>query len=224
MRLEEQFLSLQRVLDIFALIDVLLRSADHGNVAKAERVDLPIDDIDARCAIVHQIHLREHPNGPLTVWIDLPRQLQRVRVRNIIIGWRDSHDYRVFRLNVLQGHLLYLLLDVLGLLANGHLGQARQVNHQQIDHLGRVDHQMNRHLGNVLVVSADPLRVTLDFFADLVEVVVPLALLVRELRKFFWNVWGVEELNLYRSPGDNIVPSRQKVPADNSLEHTALSG
>ena len=81
--------------------------------------------------------------GIKTFRINLPGQVQAIRVGKISVGGRHGEHNGIFLGNELEAHVSDLEFNVLGLSLNGHLGHARQINQGQIQHTRRVDLQIN---------------------------------------------------------------------------------
>ena len=71
--------------------------------------------------MIHEIQLCKDTDGPLAHGVDMAGQLQSFRVDEIDVGGGDSEDDTVGLRNVLGDEVSRLLLDIGGLVANGHL-------------------------------------------------------------------------------------------------------
>jgi len=76
----------------------------------------------------HKINLGQDTYRPRPLRIDLSRQLQSIRVRQILVTRRDRQNDTTRLRNILQQHIPDLLLDILRLITNGHFGHTRQIN------------------------------------------------------------------------------------------------
>ena len=76
----------------------------------------------------HEIYLSQDTYRPRSFRINFSRQLQPVRVCQILITRRDRQNDTTRLRNILQEHIPDLLLDILRLIANRHLGHTRQVD------------------------------------------------------------------------------------------------
>ena len=88
-------------------------------------------------ANLHQVNLGQNTDCSLTIRVDLPRHLETVRVRQIRIrrgGGKD--DTRGFR-DILEQHIANLLLDILRLVTNGHLGKTGKIDQRQCQDVWR---------------------------------------------------------------------------------------
>lgn len=79
------------------------------------------------CGISIQRHLLF-----FTVWVDLAGHLQGLRRGHVRVGRGDGQDDAVWVGDVLQDEISYLNLDVLRLIANGHLTGGSE-RHQQTE-------------------------------------------------------------------------------------------
>ena len=69
-----------------------------------------------------------------TLRIDLLGQLEGIRVGQVHVGRGDGKDEAAFPADELQDHVLDLVLNILGLVPHGHLGDAWQVDEGQVQH------------------------------------------------------------------------------------------
>ena len=76
----------------------------------------------------HKIDLGQDTYRPRSLRIDFSRQLQTVRVRQILITRRDRQNDTARLRNILQQHIPDLFLDILRLITNGHFGHTRQID------------------------------------------------------------------------------------------------
>lgn len=77
-RLEESVLGLKSISNLLACEDVFLRARDDANVAQPERVDLPLDDVDAVGTFVHEIDFGEDTDRSLALGVDPPCEFQSI--------------------------------------------------------------------------------------------------------------------------------------------------
>ena len=126
--LKERPLMLESVRNRLLILDIPLPSVDYRDVTQSQRNDAPSQDVDDIGSFVHQIHLCEHTDCPLTLGINLSRQLQTVGVGQIGVRSCDSQDDGVGLGDVLEHHVADLPLDVAGLVADGDLRQTGEVD------------------------------------------------------------------------------------------------
>lgn len=69
-----------------------------------------------------------------TVRVDLLGDLQSVRSGKVSVGWSDSQDETCFLGDELEQHVFNLRLNVNRLVSHRNLGQARQVDHSDVQH------------------------------------------------------------------------------------------
>mmetsp|Transcript_160689 Transcript_160689/g.390342 ORF Transcript_160689/g.390342 Transcript_160689/m.390342 type:complete len:229 (-) Transcript_160689:13-699(-) len=193
-----------------------------------------IERIGAR---VHQIHLGEHANCAGALRIDLERHLERIRVGDVSVRRSHGKDHRRGVRDVLAAHRTNLCLDICGLISHRHLGDARQVNHRQVQHMGRVDLQVDGLLRDALVAPGRALRLALDLRADFGKISKARSRQVREFAPLLaLNVGGqglvllrrsiagnVEQLQHQGPPRHHAHSTRQEIAADDGLEHAALA-
>lgn len=180
---EEVALGLQRQRDVLAAFDVLLRAIDDADVAAAQRQQPILQDVAGVGALVHQVQLGDDADRPDALRIDLLGQLQRIGVGQIGVGRRHRQYQARVLANELEDHRLDLGLDVDRLVADRHLCQARQIDQRQIEHVRRVDAQIDRNVGDSLVAAGDAVRFGLDLLADFDKVHELFALAVQKFAK-----------------------------------------
>ena len=132
---EELTLGHEGGLDVLAAVDVLLRTIDDADVAATQRQQAVLEDFARVRAVVHEIELGDDADGAHARRIDLARQLERVRVGQVGVCRRHGQYETIVARHKLQYHALDLLLDVDRLVADRHLGDARQVDQRQVEHL-----------------------------------------------------------------------------------------
>lgn len=131
--LEEVILCGEGILDGLAGEDVFLRATDNANVTESQWVHLALNDIDTVSSLVHQINLCQHANGTFTLGVNPARQLQSVRVRQVLIGRGHSHDNCCAFAGVAVAEVEDLAFDVVGLASLGDFRHTWKVNKGQID-------------------------------------------------------------------------------------------
>jgi len=119
-----------------------------------------------------------------TIRVHLARQVETVRVCQVGVCGRDGEDDCVLLLDVGHAHVADLLLNVLGLVADGHLGHAGQVDQGQVEHVGREDLEADGLVGHALVAAGNLVRVVDNLLAHLAKVEELLAGQVQELGPF----------------------------------------
>lgn len=75
-----------------------------------------------------------HTHQCLTLRVDVFGQLKGVGVGEVTGGRHDGQDEAVFVAHILHDHVPDLVLDVFGLVADGQLGDARQVHQGEVQH------------------------------------------------------------------------------------------
>lgn len=100
----------------------------------------------------------------------MSRKLQRLRIHNVDVGWRDSQDYAVWLGDVLGDEVPCLPLDIRGLVPYRYFGQAGQIDQSQAQHVRRVDLQVDRLPVDTLVAASDPSGFVFDLALDRSEV------------------------------------------------------
>ena len=179
--LEKVLFGLEGRVDGLLVVNVPLSAVDDRDIAETERDDAPSQDVDHIGALVHQIHLGEDADGALALGVHLSGQLQAVRVGEIDVGGGDGQDDGVGLLDVLEDHVSDLALDIAGLVANGHAGQAGKIDEGEVEDVWGVDAQVDGGRGDACVPANLGLGLPADLIPNLVE--------VKELL-----AWDVEEL------------------------------
>mmetsp|Transcript_25173 Transcript_25173/g.56826 ORF Transcript_25173/g.56826 Transcript_25173/m.56826 type:complete len:217 (+) Transcript_25173:1523-2173(+) len=169
MLLEKERFRFQRFSHRLRRINVPLASIHHPDVPVLEGVHLPLQHVSRICPLVHQVQLRQHPDRPAPVRVHHPRHLQPVRVGDVLVGGRHGEDDAVRLLDELSHHGADHLRDVVRLVPNRDLSQAREVNQRQVKHALAVHAQDDGLLRHGLVGSSDLVRLDLDCPAHLVE-------------------------------------------------------
>lgn len=181
MVLEEALLILQGSRNLLLVLNVPLATVDHRNVAQSQGDDSAGQNIDDVGSMIHQIHLCQDTDCPLTLRIHLPSKLQTVRIGQILIRCGDGQDDRVRLLDIFQDHLLDLPLDISGLVSHRHLGQTGQIDQSQGQDLGGVDSQVDGFVGNAQITTSLRIGSSDNLISDLVEVVEFFVLNMEEL-------------------------------------------
>lgn len=140
---EKLALVLQGVRDGTLVLNVSLTSVDDGDIAESEGDDSSSKNVDDIGALVHEVNLGQDTDGPLSLGVNLAGELETVRVGQIGVCGSDGEDDGVGLANLLQNHVLDLLLNVSGLVSNRHLGQAGQIDKGQGEDVGRVDAEVD---------------------------------------------------------------------------------
>ncbi len=118
---EEIRLGLQSLLHGLVSLDILLRPVHDADPAQFQGVDAPRENVERVGAVVHQVDLGEHTNGPPPQGIDMAGELEGFRVDDVDICGGHGEDDAVGLGNVLGYQVPRLLLDVCGLVPDGHL-------------------------------------------------------------------------------------------------------
>lgn len=114
--------------DVLSSFDILLRAIHHANVASSQRQQLIFENVTRICSLIHQIQLSDDTDRADSLWVDLLRQLQSVRVCQIRVGGCDGENQTCFLLDELENHLLDLVLNVNRLIADGDFRETRQID------------------------------------------------------------------------------------------------
>lgn len=186
----------------------------------------------------------------------MSRQLQGLGVNNINVRRRDSKDNAVWLRDILGDKVSCLLLDIAGLVANrylctcqllisqrashcSYLGETREINKSQAQHMWRVYLQVDGLSVDTLVVPGNPRRLVLDFAFHILEVCKLAPWDVMEFSPFALRLdaggcmgymyfasfrcvivaWDVDKLQNEGSPSNYATASGKKVPSDNILQH-----
>ena len=243
--LEEGLLVLECVCDGLLIFDITLPSVHYRNVAQSERNNASSKNVDDVGSLVHQIDFCQHTDGPLTLRIDLARELQTVRVGQIGVGGGDSQDDGVGLADLLQDHFLNLALNIPWLISNRDSCQTGQIDERQGQDVWRVYPQVDGRRRDTCVAACLCLCLANNLVSDLVEVEELLAGNVQELSPLIGvglSIAGLDLLRLdtirlrgavdqledERSSGDDTGASRQAVAGGGQYSTgacpTAVSG
>lgn len=77
-----------------------------------------------------------HIHSFITLWVDLLGDLQSVRVGQVGVGGRDGQDEAALLGDELQQHVADLVLDVVGLVSDGHFGHPGKIDEGEVQHCG----------------------------------------------------------------------------------------
>lgn len=69
-----------------------------------------------------------------TLWVNLLGDLQSVRVGQVSVCRGDGQDEAALLGNELHQHVPDLMLNVVGLVSNGHFGHPRKIDQGQVQH------------------------------------------------------------------------------------------
>mmetsp|Transcript_22946 Transcript_22946/g.33278 ORF Transcript_22946/g.33278 Transcript_22946/m.33278 type:complete len:228 (-) Transcript_22946:605-1288(-) len=110
--LEEPPLPHQALLHVHVAFNVPLPAVHHGHVPAPERDHPVLQHVRGVGPRVHEVQLGQHANGPVSLRIHLPGQLEGIGVRQVGVGRCDCQDNTLGVGNELQAQLPDLVLDV----------------------------------------------------------------------------------------------------------------
>ena len=143
-------------------------------------------------AFIHQVDLRYHADGTITLRIYFSCKFQRVRIGQISSGWRKGENESIGRSGKLLHQVSDLNLNVCWLSLHWHLCETGQVNQCQINDSFRVDHQIDRCISNTLARTSQFICLRHDFLSNKIEISVDLSLFVTEFGIFVrWRFLAV---------------------------------
>mmetsp|Transcript_20856 Transcript_20856/g.52969 ORF Transcript_20856/g.52969 Transcript_20856/m.52969 type:complete len:236 (+) Transcript_20856:1619-2326(+) len=186
-----------------------------------QRVHLPLQHLQSIRPLIHDVNLRDHPDGPLPLRIHVTCDTQGVGVGQVGIGRCDGQDQAVLPLDVPHDKVSDLRLDVCRLVTDRHLGQSRQIDKRQIDHVRRKDLERDCLHIHPLVLAAYAVGILLDLLPDEVKI---LELLIAQVPKLapFSGTRRVLKLQHQRPSGDDASAARQEISPHNGLEDRRL--
>lgn len=82
---EKLFLTLESFFDRDVVDDVLLRAALDTVVSELQWVDTTLQELKSVRSLIHQVDLSDNTDRSFTLWVDLSRKLQSVRVSNVLV-------------------------------------------------------------------------------------------------------------------------------------------
>jgi hypothetical protein len=187
--LEELTFMVQSSTDRLLVLDIPLTTIDNRNVTKTKVNDAASENVYDVRARVHQVNLGEHTDRTLTLGVNLPRHLESIRVRKIGVSGSHGEDDTRRLGDEAQQHITDLLLDVAGLVSDGHLRETGQVNQSKGEDFGAEDAQIDGLRRDACVLARLGLCVAYDLGTDFVEIV---ELLVGKVQKFtpFLSIGG----------------------------------
>jgi hypothetical protein len=116
--LEEISLGLKSILHRLVSLNILLRSVDHADETKLQRVNSTRENIQSIGAVIHKINLGQNSNGSSAKRVDMTGELEGFGVDDIDVGGRDREDDTVRLGDVFGDKVSGLLLNIGGLIAN----------------------------------------------------------------------------------------------------------
>ena len=189
MVLEELAFGLEGNTDLLVRFDVSLSSVHHGNVTQSQRNDPSRQDInnvssdipipkmsvrrtkrEQRGSRAHKINLGQDTNRPRSLRVDFSRQLQPIRVRQILVARRDRQNDATRLRDILKQHISDLLLDILRLITDRHLGDTGQIDEGQREDVWRVDSEVDRDGRDSSIATGLGFSVFYDLLSNLVEI------------------------------------------------------
>mmetsp|Transcript_831 Transcript_831/g.5187 ORF Transcript_831/g.5187 Transcript_831/m.5187 type:complete len:200 (-) Transcript_831:465-1064(-) len=163
---EELFLLKQCVTDSLGLVDVILRSVHHSNVAQAQRVHFSCEILLCICALVHNIKFCDHTDGSVTIWIHTPRKVKRIAVGKVRICWGYCKDDASGALDITVYHIFDHLLNVVRLISHWHFGDTRKIHQGHGEYILAVDFEPDLFFRDSFVVSHFSICFGLNLIAD----------------------------------------------------------
>ena len=171
----------------------------------------------------------------------MPCELEGFRVDNVDICWGDGQNDTVWLGDVLGDQVAGLLLDVGGLITNGHLCQTWQVDQRQVEDVWRVDLEVYGLAVDALVASGNPRRLVLNFPFDIAKIGEPPVGNVMEFGPLIVAglVWvsvaasqsfiavfigNVDELQNEGSAGHDAATAGQKISPHDVFENGGFAG
>ncbi len=151
-------------------VDVLLGTVDDTDETELERVDTTSENIESVSALVHQVELGQDTDGASTLRIHGASELETVRVGKIDIRRADSEDDAVGLGNVVCDEVADLTFNVGGLISDWDLGETGQVDEREVEDIRAVNLEVNRKLGDALVLTSYTESLVLDLTSNFVEV------------------------------------------------------
>mmetsp|Transcript_16674 Transcript_16674/g.45409 ORF Transcript_16674/g.45409 Transcript_16674/m.45409 type:complete len:277 (-) Transcript_16674:152-982(-) len=218
---EELLLRREGGLHRLVRLDVALASVHHPDVAVLQRVHAPLQHVARIGALVHEVQLGQHPDGPQPLRVHLPRDLQAVGVGHILVrGSHGQHD-AVGPRDDLKNHATDLLGDVGGLVADGDLRQPRQVHEREVHHVRRVHAQDDGVGAHPFVAASHLVGFHLNGFPHLFKGKYLLFDMAEHSIVLFHCF--VDKLQDKRAPCNNANSTRKEIISNNAFKHAALA-
>ncbi|GIX63589.1 pentatricopeptide repeat-containing At4g19890 isoform X1, putative [Babesia caballi] len=208
--------------------------AYNPHVPSPELVDPALQHVHRRHPILDHVALGDDSDCPQPVRVHLSRHLEAVRGRDVRVRRRQRQDDARRLPNVLHDHVAYLLLNVVRLVVDRNLGDARQVYQRQVHHPGGDYFEEYGYRRNIFGVSQQSLRFRSDFRPDFVKVLEYHSSLVCEF-SMFDSVSVVAQLHILstcatlahlqyqRSLRHDSRALRQKRSSHDRLQHRRLA-
>jgi hypothetical protein len=116
-----------------------------------------------------------------------------------------------------------LLRNVRRLVLDGGLRQPGEVDKCEIQHIWGADLQIDRDVFYPFVRPSDPIRVSVNFVANVVEISELLTRLVKEFCPFILRVCDVDKVTNKRPVSANARSARKEIAVDNGLQDRRLA-
>ena len=150
----------------------------------------PLDKFGVGGNRAHEINLGQDTYRPRSFRVNFSRQLQPIRVRQILITRSDRQNDTARLRDILQQHIPDLLLDIFRLITDGHLGHAGQIHEGQREDVRRVDPEVDWDGRNPSITAGLGLGIFYDFLSNLTKIVELFTRDVKELAPFVRvDVW-----------------------------------
>mmetsp|Transcript_28569 Transcript_28569/g.55740 ORF Transcript_28569/g.55740 Transcript_28569/m.55740 type:complete len:318 (-) Transcript_28569:142-1095(-) len=170
---EEVFFCHQGALHRLGRVNILLASIHHRHIPVVQRVHLALKDLSRIGTLIHQIKLCQHTDGPLPLRVHLPRDLKPVGVCKVAVGGGDSEDDAVGARDDVKYHRSDHVRNVVRLVADRDLCEARQVDQSEVYHVLAVHSQNDGLRRHPFGVARHTVRLRLNCLLDVVEGVNP---------------------------------------------------
>lgn len=193
---------------------------DDTDIAQSERVHLVVQD-GRPLFRIHQVHLGDDTNCPLSPGVDPPARLQSSRVCQVRVRGRNGQN-NVGSSYVLVAELRDLALQLPRLVLSSHLDIPGEVDQREVWYSWRVDDEVDRVVRDTLGVG-DGLVQLGEVFLDEGKVGDPVEAQVGELAIVDPGLGIVDEGELDGPTSDHVAPLGKKLVAHDGLQHRALS-
>ena len=140
-------------LDIDVVDDVLLTTVPDSDEAETERDLLVHEHAAGVGAFVHDVDFGDDADGPPAAGVELAGHQEGVAGGHVLVGGDDAQDDGPLLPRVVHAHVLGDLLDVLTLVVDRNLGDARQVHDGQVG-TGAAEDGQNDGLVHDLLLAA----------------------------------------------------------------------
>ena len=100
------------------VVNIFLRSILHSYVSQSQVHNFIVDHLGSISSSVHDIDFGDNSEGPSSLWIPLPGQVETLRSGHVSIGWNNSQNDSSILFAVPTCHLSCHLFNITNLISH----------------------------------------------------------------------------------------------------------